>query len=207
MTTEVDVTRWSLPGRAKVPRDALRMQLEIYGETILMRGFEGDYHVGEDGLGRRDRKRADPAPGVLLGAPAGGVHLVVPGRDRPLGGPVETPAGLARGPATGGVQAPRTAQGTHARAGLRLLAEPCALGLRRKGSAHRPRADPLPGPRLQRLLRRTGLPRKPQVPGGDRADTRVLLPVLLLAYGRHPGPLQETPLKPASAMGGARWTD
>ena len=42
MTTEVEKTEWSLPGVDDMPRDALKVQLEVYGETILLRGFEGD---------------------------------------------------------------------------------------------------------------------------------------------------------------------
>ncbi|MYD96208.1 MAG: hypothetical protein F4X98_02325 [Gammaproteobacteria bacterium] len=42
MTSEVDRTEWSLPGPADAPRDDLKLQLEVYGETMLMRGFDGD---------------------------------------------------------------------------------------------------------------------------------------------------------------------
>ena len=42
MTNEVDTTQWSLPGPADAPRDDLKSQLEVYGETILLRGFEND---------------------------------------------------------------------------------------------------------------------------------------------------------------------
>ena len=42
MTNEVDTTQWSLPGPADAPRDDLKLQLEVYGETILLRGFEND---------------------------------------------------------------------------------------------------------------------------------------------------------------------
>ena len=41
-TNEVDTTRWSLPGPADMAKDRLQVQLEVYGETILLRGFEGD---------------------------------------------------------------------------------------------------------------------------------------------------------------------
>ena len=40
MSVEVDTTQWSLPGPADVSRDELRLQLEVYNETILLRGFE-----------------------------------------------------------------------------------------------------------------------------------------------------------------------
>ncbi len=42
MSVEVDTTQWSLPGQADVPRDELQIQLEVYKETILLRGFEDD---------------------------------------------------------------------------------------------------------------------------------------------------------------------
>ena len=42
MTDAVDTTQWSLPGPADMPRDTLKAQLEVYGETILLRGFEED---------------------------------------------------------------------------------------------------------------------------------------------------------------------
>ena len=41
-TNDVDRTEWSLPGQSDVPRDTLQAQLEVYGETILLRGFEDD---------------------------------------------------------------------------------------------------------------------------------------------------------------------
>ena len=42
MSVELNSTQWSLPGSADIPRDRLQMQMEIYGETILLRGFEND---------------------------------------------------------------------------------------------------------------------------------------------------------------------
>ena len=42
MSVEVDTTQWSLPGGTDLSRDELRVQLEVYGETILLRGFEND---------------------------------------------------------------------------------------------------------------------------------------------------------------------
>ena len=42
MSNEPDTTQWSLPGPADAPRDDLKLQLEVYGETILLRGFNGD---------------------------------------------------------------------------------------------------------------------------------------------------------------------
>ena len=42
-SVDTDTTRWSLPGPADMPRDTLQVQLEVYNETILLRGFEGDF--------------------------------------------------------------------------------------------------------------------------------------------------------------------
>ena len=42
MSEDTNPTEWSLPGRDDVPRDQLQVQLEVYKETILLRGFEGD---------------------------------------------------------------------------------------------------------------------------------------------------------------------
>ena len=42
MNHERETTRWSTPGPTDVPRDTLEAQLEIYRETILLRGFDGD---------------------------------------------------------------------------------------------------------------------------------------------------------------------
>ena len=42
MTTDAEKTEWSLPGPADMPRDKLNLQLEVYDETLLLRGFEGE---------------------------------------------------------------------------------------------------------------------------------------------------------------------
>ena len=42
MSEDTDTTRWSLPGQTDAPRDELKMQLEVYDETLLLRGFGGD---------------------------------------------------------------------------------------------------------------------------------------------------------------------
>ena len=42
MTTDAEKTEWSLPGPDEMPRDKLNLQLEVYDETLLLRGFEGE---------------------------------------------------------------------------------------------------------------------------------------------------------------------
>ena len=42
MSNDAVRTEWSLPGGTDLPRDELKMQIEVYGETILLRGFEND---------------------------------------------------------------------------------------------------------------------------------------------------------------------
>ena len=41
-TAEVNATEWRPAGGDDVPRDQLQAQLEVYQETVLLRGFEGD---------------------------------------------------------------------------------------------------------------------------------------------------------------------
>ena len=67
--------------------------------------------LGQDRLGGRDRQRVHPAPGVLLGAPAGGNPLVEPGRDRTGGGPLAAAAGLVRWPCNGRRSSPPPGSG------------------------------------------------------------------------------------------------
>ena len=40
MNEQTDMTSWALPGEPDVPRDSLKAQLEVYGESILLRGFD-----------------------------------------------------------------------------------------------------------------------------------------------------------------------
>ena len=169
MTSDVDATQWSLPGPAETPKDELKVQMEVYKETILLRGFDGDSTwvrtVSADEIANALTRHLGFSSGLLpqeaLWWNQGETgHSVAP---------VEAAAGVAGGPAKGGVQASRKAQASHAGPGLRLLAGPCALGLRRTGQAHRPRRAALPGTGLQCLRRREGLPRKPPVPG-KRSD-------------------------------------
>ena len=42
MSEDTGTTQWSLPGVTDTPRDQLQVQLEVYSETILLRGFDGD---------------------------------------------------------------------------------------------------------------------------------------------------------------------
>ena len=41
-TVDANATNWSLPGQDDLPRDQLQVQLEVYQETVLLRGFQGD---------------------------------------------------------------------------------------------------------------------------------------------------------------------
>ena len=42
MNDTTDMTNWALPGEPDVPRDSLKAQVEVYGETILLRGYDKD---------------------------------------------------------------------------------------------------------------------------------------------------------------------
>ena len=199
MSNEVDTTQWSLPGPADMPRDTLKAQLEVYKETILLRGFENDSTwvrtVSADAIANVFTQHLGSSSGLLpdeaLWWNQGETGQVV---------------ALWRPPQVWSVALQREAFKPPARLRLPMpgLVFVCSPGRAPwVYAAGEPsdglRAASLPGPRLQRLRRRVGLSRKPQVPRGGGADTRVLL----LAYRRHPGPLEEAYRQPASAMGGA----
>ena len=195
MSNEPDTTQWSLPGPADAPRDDLKLQLEVYGETILLRGFDGDSTwvrtVSADEIANVFTQHLGFSSGLL---PQDAVWWNQ--------GETGQVVALWRPPQVWSVALQREAFKPPAR--LRL---PCrgwsssARRAARPGSTPQRSGRPTPssissGPRLQRLRRRAGLPRKPPVPGGDGTDTGVLLPVLLLPYRRHPRPVEEAHRKP-----------
>ena len=69
MTNDVERTEWSLPGPAEAPRDTLKVQLEVYNETILLRGFEDDSAwvrtVSEDEIANVFTQRLGFSSGLL----------------------------------------------------------------------------------------------------------------------------------------------
>ena len=131
MTDAVDTTQWSLPGPADVPRDTLKVQLEVYNETILLRGFEDDSTwvrtVSADAIANVFTQHLGFSSGLLpqeaLWWGQGETGQVV-ALWRP---PQVWSVALQRE----AFKAARPAPASHAGAGLRLLAWPRALGLRR----------------------------------------------------------------------------
>ena len=152
----LDRTEWSLPVQDDLPRDTLQAQLEVYGETILLRGFEADRTwvrtVSADEIANVFIRHLGFSSGLLpdnaLWWNQGETGQVV-ALWRP---PQVWPVALQRE----AFQPPARLRLPDAGAGLRLLAGTGALGLRRPGTAHRPRAAALPGPGLQRLPGRAG---------------------------------------------------
>ena len=69
MSNDTETTRWSLPGEMDVPRDELRMQLEVYAETILLRGFEDGANwvrtVSADGIANAVTQHMGFSSGIL----------------------------------------------------------------------------------------------------------------------------------------------
>ena len=207
MSVEVDTTQWSLPGPADMPRDELKLQLEVYGETILLRGFENDdawvRTVSADAIANVFTQHLGSSSGLL---PQGALWWNQ--------GETGQVVALWRPPQVWSVALQREAFKPPSRLRLPMpgLVFVCSPGrppwvYAALGRPTDPRAASLPGPRVQRLQRRAGLPRKPPVPRGGGTDTGVLLPVLLLAYRRFTGPLEEARRQPASALGGDRWKD
>ena len=185
MTNDAEKTGWSLPGATEAPRDNLKVQLEVYGETILLRGFEGDTNwvktVSADEIANAFIRHLGFSSGLLpeealwwnQGETGHAVSLWRP----PQVWPVALQREAFKAPARLRIPMPGL--------GLRLLTGPTSLGLRRAEQAEGPGADALPHTRLQRLSGRAGLPRKPSLPRGGGTDTGVILPVLLLAHRGH----------------------
>ena len=189
MSDDTNVTGWSLPGQTDVPRDELKIQMEVYGETILLRGFEGGANwvrtVSADAIASAFTQHLGLSTGILpketLWWNQSETGQVVALWRPPKVWPVALQREAFKPPARLRVPMPGLV--------FVCLAGPGALGLRRQEPTHRSRAAALPGSGLQRLRRRAGLSRQPHVPRRGRADTRLLLPVLLLDDGGHPGPL------------------
>ena len=147
MTTDVEKTEWSLPGATDVPRDELQLQMEVYKETILLRGFEGETNwvrtVSADEIANAFIQHLGFSSGLLpqdalwWGQGETG-HTVALWRP-----PQVWPVALQRE----AFKPPARLQASHAGAGLRLLAGPRPLGLRRPWSGQRPGAAPLPDAR------------------------------------------------------------
>ena len=189
--------------RDDVPRDTLQAQLEVYQETVLLRGFEGDRTwvrtVSADEIANVFTRHLGFASGLL---PENALWWSQ-GETGSGGCPVAAAPGLAGGPATGGVPASRQAPAAHAGAGLRLLPGAGALGLRRPGTAHQRRSSSSTALRPSTSSGTGGpAPAATASPRRSGTDTRVLLPVLLLPYRRHQGTVEEAPGEPASPMGG-----
>ena len=207
MSNEVDTTQWSLPGPADAPRDDLKLQLEVYGETILLRGFENDSAwvrtVSADEIANVFTQHLGFSSGLLpqeaLWWNQGETGQVVA-----LWRPPQVWSG---GPATGGVQAPRTGSGFPCRgwsSSARRAGRPgSTLRLSRPAD---PEQHLFRSPGLQRLQGRASLSRKPPVPRRRGTDTGSpsSSPTSRLTGDtrerskKHPDNLHHT-------MGGARW--
>ena len=69
MSDDTDTTRWSLSGQTDVPRDELKIQMEVYAETILLRGFEGGANwvrtVSADAIAKAFTQHLGLSTGIL----------------------------------------------------------------------------------------------------------------------------------------------
>ncbi|MDE0538701.1 MAG: hypothetical protein OXH94_08245, partial [Rhodospirillales bacterium] len=69
MTTETETARWSLPGIDEAPRDILRLQMEVYDETVLLRGFDAELSwvrtVSADGIAHAVTRHLGFSSGLL----------------------------------------------------------------------------------------------------------------------------------------------
>ena len=201
MSEDTNATEWSLPGQDDVPRDQLQVQLEVYRETILLRGFEGDSTwvrtVSADEIANVFTQHLGFSSGLLpqdaLWWSQGETGQVV---------------ALWRPPQVWAVALQREAFQPPARLKLSMpgLVFVCSPGRAPWVYAALER----PTHAGQQLFRTPAFnvfsdgrvcPWKPPVPRGGGADTGVLLPVLLLPYWRLAEPLEEPPRQPARRYG------
>ena len=207
MSVEVDTTQWSLPGPADMPRDTLQMQLEVYKETILLRGFENDTAwvrtVSADAIANVFTQHLGFSSGLLpeeaLWWNQGETGQVV---------------ALWRPPQLWSVALQREAFKPPARLRLPMpgLVFVCSPGrapwvYAATGRPTDPEQHLFRAPAFNVFRDGRVCPGSHRFPEEVGTDSGVLLPVLLLAYRRHPGPLEEAPRQPSRIMGGARWTN
>ena len=146
MSDDTDTTRWSLPGPADMPRDELQMQLEVYKETVLLRGFESDSTwvrtVSADAIANVFTQHLGFSSGILpeetLWWNQGETAMWWPSGGRRRSG---------RWPCNGRRSSHPHGSAPHAGANLRLLAGPGALGLRRAEPAKPTPSSISSGPR------------------------------------------------------------
>ena len=207
MTTDPLETGWSLPGPSDLPGDRLSLQLEVYDETILLRGFEGDTQwvktVSADAIANVFTQHLGFSSGLLpedalwwnQGENGWVVALWRPPRVWPVALQREAfkPPARLRLPMPGlvFVCSPGRAPWVYA-----ALSRP-----------NDPNQQLYKMPAFNVFGDGRVCPGQPQVPrtGGD--DSGVLLPVLLLHDGGLSQPFQKTPRQPARPMGGDRWKD
>ena len=111
-----------LPGATEAPRDDLRVQVEVYEETILLRGFENDSAwvrtVSADGIASVLTQHLGSPRGCCRRMPSGGTKAR-PGQVVGLWRPPQVWSG---GPCNGRRSSLPPGSGSRCRAGLRLLA-------------------------------------------------------------------------------------
>ena len=190
MTTETEKTEWSLPGPADMPRDKLSLQLEVYEETLLLRGFDGDSTwvrtVSADEIANVFTQHLGFSSGLLpqdaLWWNQGETGQVVALWRPPQVWPVALQREAFKAPARPRLPMP----------GLVFV---CSPGRAPWVYAAQSRpADPeqmlykMPAFNVFRDGR--VCPGSPPLPRTGGADTGVLLPVLLLRHRRHHGPVR-----------------
>ena len=209
MTTanDADYTGWSPSGPADLPK---RRTPGPTGGLLRDRpapGLRGRPHLGQDRLGGRDRQRVHPSPGLRLGPAARKRPLVEPGGDRAGWWPCGARSRSGRWPCNGRPSSLPPGSGC-----------PCRGWSSSARRAGRPGSMPPWNGPPTRASSSTALrpstssgtggpaPAATASPKRSETDTRILLPVLLLPYRRHQGPVEAAPGQPASPMGGTRWT-
>ena len=209
MSNEPDTTKWSLPEPVDAPRDDLKLQLEVYRETILLRGFDGDTNwvrtVSADEIANVFTRHLGFSSGLLpddaLWWNQGETGQMVALWRPPQVWPVALQWEAFKPPARLRLPMP----------GLVFV---CSLGrapwvYAAMGRPTDPEQQLYRAPAFNVFRRRAGLPRKPPVPRGGGPDTG-------RTSSSPSSPLPETPTEPLeeaprttciALMGGDRWEE
>ena len=179
--------QWANASISDVPRDQLRMQLEFYQESLILKGFDKEVswirQVSADEIAATphashgsENRAAAPGHAVVETVQSGNHH-----RD------LARTASMGSIPAGEGIRGTGEIPATHAGTDLHLPQRTCPMDLRRPGEARGPGGEAVPRPHLQRIPERASMPGQPHLPGETGENPGVLLPVPLLDDGRHPG--------------------
>ena len=207
--TELPMSDWAIPDRVALPKDTLRMRLDIYQDSIILNSYIG-HTVHTRMISANDAASAlTQHMGITTGLLPEAALWINTSGPRQDDSHLATPGHMASGTPRESPRPSSAPRPPHARACVRMPPEPTSVGLRSKGQTRLSHGPTLPRTRLQRLPRRTCVPSTHSshhfLPGGPLPSPNLLLPLILLPDGRHPRPFKETPNRPEETLDQPQW--